>query len=170
MGRRAPTKTPLPTYKPISKTVTMHVSQWGLNILIHSFFLFLKTPEYHLDGIEPRIIVFCSEDRQFVVTTVFLGLCEHLFLGFRRFHLYSRWAQTCCRKHRTSISAVSLDGPPIGSSHGPESTSTDRPSAQATIRSQHRRTAHRLKPRSGANIDGPPIGSSHGPESNLLYI
>lgn len=62
MGRRAPTKTPLPTYKPISQTVTMHVSQWGLNILIHSFFLFLKTPEYHLDGIEPRIIVFCSED------------------------------------------------------------------------------------------------------------
>ena len=150
MGRRAPTKTPLPTYKPISQTVTMHVSQRGLNILIHSFFLFLKTPEYHLDGIEPRIIVFCSEDRQFVVTTVFLGLCEHLFLGFRRFHLYSRWAQTTCGKHRTSISAVSLDGPPIGSSHDPESTSTDRQSAQATVRSP---------------LDGPPIGSSHDPES-----
>ena len=176
----------------------MHVSQWRLNILIHSLFLFLfiilllsfrwfRTPYFF----------FGSED----VTTVFLGLCEHLFLGFRRFHLYSRWAQTTCRKHRTSIYAVSLDGPPIGSSHARSGVHwMDRPSAQAMhgqestgrtayrlkprsgvdidgppIGSSHgpestRRTTHRLKPRSGVNIDGPPIGSSHCPESNILYI
>ena len=126
---------------------------------IHSFFLFLKTLDYHY--IEPRFFFF-SED----VTTVFLGLCEHLFLGFRRFQLYSRWTQTTCRKHRTSISAVSLDGPPIGSSHGPESTSTDRPSAQATIRSQHASTGRPLAQATVLSpLDGPPIGSSHGPES-----
>ena len=28
----------------------MHMSQWGLNILIHSFFLFLKTLDYYLDA------------------------------------------------------------------------------------------------------------------------
>ena len=128
----------------------IYVLQWGLNILffsIHSFSIFLKTPDYHLDGIEPRII-FCSED---VTIIQYSWDCASTFLGISSLNFICR-----ADGHRQLAGNT---GPRFLQSH-----STDRPSAQATVRSQHRRTVHRLKPRSRVNIDGPPIGSSHGPE------
>ena len=124
----------------------MHMSQWGLNILIHSFFLFLKTLDYYLDGIEPRIF-FLVVKMLLQYSWDYASTFSWDFVGF-----------ICIADGHRQLAGNT--GPRFLQSH-----STGRPSAQATIRSQHRRAAHRLKPRSGVNIDGPPIGSSHDPES-----